>query len=194
MKNDAFTAGVELGGLRKKDDIKLLICYLFAATRLSITKDNTIKVLQENGFANYFEANSAFSELINSGHIKQSDSKENEFLIAKSGELISKELQVSLPISIREKAVAATLALMAKAKRESENEVKIQKIKNGYDVTLKISDGAMDLMSISMYAPDLMQANLVKKNFHNSPELFYECFLALATQDNRSAKRIFEKI
>ncbi|MDR1467640.1 MAG: DUF4364 family protein [Oscillospiraceae bacterium] len=193
MRNDAFTAGVGFGGLRKKDDIKLLICYLFANTRFSITKDDVTKVLQENDLANYFEVNSAFSELIESEHIKNDENKESGFLITKSGEMISKELEVSLPISIREKAVTATLNLMAKIKRESENKVKIQKIENGYKVILEISDRTTDLLSVSMYAPDLMQADLVKKNFHKDPELFYECFLALVTRDIGAVKKILIK-
>ena len=28
MEYDAFDAGIELGGLRSRDDIRLLICYL----------------------------------------------------------------------------------------------------------------------------------------------------------------------
>ncbi|MDR3178997.1 MAG: DUF4364 family protein [Oscillospiraceae bacterium] len=194
MKNDALTAGVNLGGLRRKEDIKILICYLFSSIKISMSKEDVVKVLQENAIANYFEANSAFSELVTLQHLKADESDKNKFFATKSGELIAKELEISLPISMRDKSIYAALNLMAKVKRENENKVDIKKIKSGYNVILEISGGVTNLMSITMYTPDFNQAKLVKQNFHKNPDLFYECFLALATSNKKLIKEIFKNI
>ena len=47
MEFDALTAGVKPGGLRSKQDIKLLICYLLSSIPQGLSKTDLINVLQE---------------------------------------------------------------------------------------------------------------------------------------------------
>ena len=60
MEFDAFTGGVADGGLRTKNDIKILICYMLATLDAPFSKNDMIRVLQETALANYFEINDAF--------------------------------------------------------------------------------------------------------------------------------------
>ncbi|MDR1253395.1 MAG: DUF4364 family protein [Oscillospiraceae bacterium] len=191
MDPNTFTAGIKPGGLRNKNDIKLLICYIFASVKSLISKDEIINVLQANSLANYFEATAAFSNLVENGHI-ECDKSENKYYITESGKLISEQLNFELPVSIREKALSAILNLIAQIRREKENKVAIEKIENGYNVTYSISGGTANLISICIYVPDLMQANIVKKNFHENPEIFYKYIIALATNNRDIAKEILK--
>lgn len=49
-------------------------------------------------------------------------------------------------------------------------------------------------MSLNLYVPDIMQANMVKDNFHKDPEILYSTILAILTQDknliSNSLKRL----
>jgi len=45
-------------------------------------------------------------------------------------------------------------------------------------------------MSINLYAPDIMQAKLIKRNFQKNPELIYDCVLALMTDNKNIIKNI----
>ena len=54
---DAFSQGVEPGGLRSKTQIKLLVNYLVANIREPINSSTIIEALQVHGLANYFEVN-----------------------------------------------------------------------------------------------------------------------------------------
>ena len=38
MQNDAFTAGVEPGGLQSKDEIRILLCYLLTSVGVPLHK------------------------------------------------------------------------------------------------------------------------------------------------------------
>ena len=78
-------------------------------------------------------------------------------------------------------AVNGALNLLARAKRERENKVSIDKHGNGYHVTCHISGGKGDLMTITLYAPDLYQARVIKKNFHRNPEAVYQALMSLMT-------------
>lgn len=180
---DEFIDGVAPGGLREKNDIKLLICYILSGIDNSLSKDDIISILKDNDLANYFEASDAFSDLI-SKKLIYTDSKDNSlYTVTDEGKMIAKQLDVSLPISVREKALKAALNTLARAKIRKENTVKIEKNDFGYFVNCNISGGNIDLMSLKLYVPDIMQANMVKENFHKDPELVYSSMLAILTQD-----------
>lgn len=180
---DKFTAGVAPGGLTDKNDIKLLICYVLSGIDNSLSKDDIISILKDNSLANYFEASDAFSDLISKGLIYIENDNDKLYTVTKEGKMIAKQLDISLPISVREKALKAALNILAKAKIQKENTVTIEKNDLGYLVNCNISGGNFNLMSLSLYVPDIMQANMVKDNFHKDPEILYSTMLAILTQD-----------
>ena len=195
MEFDAFTAGIEPGGLRSTSDIKLLICYMLSSIQHPLSKDEIVSVLQENGLANYFEISDAFADLLNNGNIRADQIDSSKYVITDAGKMIATQLTTALPISVREKAVAATLGLLAKVKREKENTVSITKAKNEYMVNCNISgDENVNLFSFSLSVPDSMQAELVKQNFQNDPNLIYSCMLALLTKNFDLIKTALETL
>lgn len=193
MDFDAFHQGVKPGGLLNRKDIKLLICYMLSSIEDGLSKEDIVSVLQDNSLANYFESNDAFSDLIHNKSICCIDENNQLFSVTKNGKLIADQLESSLPITVREQVLSATLNLLAKIKRERENTVEIKKSRNGYSVKCHVSGGPLDLMSIELYAPDVMQANLIKHNFHKNPELIYDCMLALMTDNKDIIKDILSK-
>ena len=61
MENDTFTGGVGPGGLRTKNDIRVLLCYLLASVSAPLRQDDILSILQEYNLANYFEIMDALS-------------------------------------------------------------------------------------------------------------------------------------
>lgn len=194
MEFDALTAGVKPGGLRSKQDIKLLICYLLSSIPQGLSKTDLINVLQDNNLANYFEVASAFDELLKQGNLTEAQEEETFYTVTASGKMIAQELDVSLPISIREQVLSAALSLMAQQKRERENTVTITKTENGCQVECHISGGEMDLMSFTLYVPDMMQAKLVKRNFQKDPQLIYSCMLAALTRNQDMVRELLGEL
>ncbi len=64
-----MTKSIELGGLRNRDEIRLLICYILRAVDAPISKQNLNDSMLQDGLANYFEINQAISELLKNGTI-----------------------------------------------------------------------------------------------------------------------------
>lgn len=179
MDFDAFSAGVEPGGLRNKSDIGVLICYILDCVGKPFRTEDLVNIIQENGLANYFETNSAIAELVKCKNIEYTDDTQEYIQITDNGKLISHQLNTSLSLSIRQKAIGATMRLVEKRKIEQENPVSIHKAEGGgYNVTFRITDGMRDLMSLTLFVPDLSEANAVKRNFHNNPERMYSIILA----------------
>lgn len=181
MEFDAFSAGVQPGGLRSKNQIRILICYLLSSVGAPLSKEDIVNIMQENSLANYFEVTDALSELIEKGNIITMPDNPKLCTASETARSIAKQLDNMLPLSVRERAVAAAINLLAKAKRERENKVDIIKTDCGYNVECHISGGEMDLLAFSLYVPDLFQARMVKDNFHREPENVYRVMLALLT-------------
>lgn len=181
MNFDAFTAGVEPGGLRSQSDIRLLICYLLASVKEPLSKDDIVMVLQDNGLANYFEAASALADVLDKNNAATLPNNPDLCVANQTTMEISRQLDSTLPPSVRDRAVNGALALLSRAKRERENKVEINKSGDGYNVTCHISGGSRDMMTITLYTPDLYQARAVKKNFHRNPELVYQAMMSLMT-------------
>lgn len=193
MDFDAFTGGVDPGGLRNKNEIRILICYLLSSVDAPLSKSDILNIIQDNGLANYFEVTDALAELTEKGNVITSGEKNELCSVSNTARMIAKQLDTALPPVVRDKAVAAAINLLAKAKRENENKVEIIKTTKGYNVICHISGGDMDLMSFTLYVPDLYQAKMVKENFHRSPEDVYSMMLALVTGNSDMATTILKQ-
>ncbi len=190
MEYNAFSEGIDPGGLRNTRDIGILICYLLDTIQTPFSKKDLIEIIQENGLANYFETTAAVSELIKNKNVTE----ENEMLtISPNGVLISHLLHTNLSLSVRQKAVAATMKLVERKKLEEENPVRITKAEGGgYHVTMRITDGMRDLMSLTLFVPDKREASAVVRKFYEDPQRLYSILLASVVGNQELVREALE--
>lgn len=184
MDNDVFSAGVELGGLHSADEIRILICYILKSIKSELPKSIIIESIAKDGLANYFEIAAALEKLAeNNNIVKNYHDGEEFYSITRQGEIIANNLDNDLPFSVKDKAVKAAIRLLYRKKIEKENEVKIEPYLNGYNVSCSVSDGAENLMTVTLFLPDSVQAETVREQFLKDPEIVYRGILALLTGD-----------
>lgn len=188
---DAFTGGVDPGGLRNKNDIKILVCYILQSVNSPLYFDDVLKIMQEKSLANYFETSDAISSLLKNGNIEKD--KNGLLRICETGLEIAQTLDTTLPLSVRDKALEAAVVMLSYAKNERENQVEINKLDKGFSVDLHISDGKRDLMNITLYAPNKKQAKMIKGNFHKNPSKIYRLMLSALTGDDELLKKVFSE-
>ena len=179
MEFDAFDAGIELGGLRNRDDIRLLICYLLKSVDAPMTRQMLNEAMQEDGLANYFEVGQAIEELLKTGNITADILDEDEVItVTAKGREAAELLQTSLPRTVREKAVNSAIRLTTRAKIERENKIEVKKEENGgYTITFTLFDRDTELMKLSVYVSDSLQLEQVKQNFINDPVKVYSTII-----------------
>lgn len=190
MAYDAFTAGVEPGGLRTRDEIRILLCYLLTSVNAPLSREDILQSVQGLGLANYFELTATLEELTENGNLLLKDGCYTASLQARA---IARQLDTALPLSVRDKVVRAALGLLAQARRERENAVEISKCPSGFQVQCHISGGKEEMMSCSLTVPDMRQAKLIKRNFQEAPERVYQMLLALLTDDREMAENVLKK-
>ncbi len=183
MAFDTFDEGISLGGVRSKTEIRTLICYMFDKVNVPMKKETIVTALQQKGLANYFESSSCFDDLYKNNNLKLTDEENRLFILTDAGKLIAKQLDDTLALTVKEKALECTLHLLEKERIEKENVVTISKVENGYNVNCSISGGDMELMKFSVYVPDINLARMVRKNFHKNPQLMYNVMIAMLTRN-----------
>lgn len=191
MNPDAFTGGVEPGGLWNRNDIRILLCYIFSSVDGPLSAEDVSQIVQGKALANYFEVSDALASLLRQGNIAQDEN--GLYTVTPAGREIAGSLDATLPLSVRDKALEAAVRLMAEARSRRENQVDVEETERGFQVTCHISGGETELMAVSLYVPDRAQAQLVEKNFYRDPEGAYRLLLSFLTGDQAFAKALFEE-
>ena len=196
MINDTFDEGIALGGLRSKREIKVLICYLFASVKDALSESLVTEAIIEYELANFFEVKAAFDELLRGENLRKAGIVDDEqtYLLTEQGKMIASQLESTLAHSVKEKALKDLREAVLSGPIARENTVEIEKTENGYRVNCHVSGGDVDLLQFSLYAPDIEQAELMKKSFLSYPATVFKTMLALMTKNKESVGEALEEL
>lgn len=128
------------------------------------------------------------------GNLIPADDEHKTYSLTKNGAEIAKQLDSTVAYTIKEKAYACAVKLLAEKKKEIENKVNIMKNDNGFTVECSVSGGDMELMKLDIYAPEMEQALILKKNFLDNPKKAYKIMLALLTKDKETVGEALEEL
>lgn len=191
---NTFDEGIIYGGVRSKNEIRTLICYMYSSVNKPMDKETVVEIIQTRGLANYFETSACFDDLISHNNIELVDEEKKLYFITSNGKMVAEQLETTLATSVKEKAYTCALSLLEQRRIEKENAVTITKTDMGYNVNCRISGGEIDLVSIDIYAPDNNQAKIIKKNFHKNPELLYKVIMGTMTKDKRMVAECLDEV
>lgn len=178
--SDAFTAGVEPGGLTTSQEIKILLCYMLGSVGQPISRDAVTEIIVGEGMANYFDTEEAIEELLRLQHLVQGDNR----LIATTvtGGQIGDSLATRIPYTLRERSVKAAVQLLRRREIEKDNKVEIRPLEEGgCEVTCSVMDGGRALLSVTLRVADKWQAEQIKERFIADPALLYRSNFAVLT-------------
>lgn len=181
--SNTFYEGVDPDGLRDIADIKCLICYIIRSVDEPLTKKLLNDSLQDDySLANYFEVNQAISELLKTGVLSTEMYEGEEVLVLNDeNRATASYLDSTLPRSIREKAINCAVRLLTRSRRERENEIVVEKLDKGYNVTFTLFDVDTQFMKLTIYVSDMLQVQAVRENFLNDPTKLYSGIISSLT-------------
>ncbi len=193
---DTFAAGVEPGGLKTAQEIKILLCYMLSTVNCPMMRDDLTDIIVGAGMANYFDTEDAIEELLRLQHLIEGDAR----LIATTatGKQIGETLYMRVPYTLRERSVKAALQLLKRREIEQDNAVDIRKLdEHGYEVTCTVMDQDTPLLAVTLRVADRGQAEQIKEQFLTDPSLLYKSTLAVLTGDTslrRAGKQMIVKL
>ena len=178
---DAFTAGVEPGGLNNSQEIRILLCYMLDTVGQPMSRDDVTEIILGGGMANYFDTEDAIEELIRLQHLVEADRK---IATTVTGAQIGQSLKMRVPYTLRQRSVEAALTLLKRYEVQRDNKVDIRKLEDGgYAVTCTIQDRGRDLLSVTLRVADNLQAEQIREHFLADPSLLFRGNLAILTGD-----------
>lgn len=194
MAYEAFDAGIEPGGLRDVNEIKILLCYLLKNADRPLSFDNLNDILQKDGLVNYFEFAQSLHELLESGHVDlvKKDGAEL-YKVTRLGAGTADLFERRLPLTVREKAVKAAVRLLARMQLEAENRVTITESASGFTVECRVLDGGDELMAVRLLVSEKAQAESVRQQFLADPAAVYRGVISLLTGDRKGLSSLLDE-
>jgi len=123
----------------------------------------------------YFDVTECLTNLIETDHLRLKDGK---YSLTPKGERNGETLENNLPYSVRIKAEGSTALVRSKINRDAM--IKTHHIANdngGYRVTLSLSDGVGDIISMELFAANEQQVKAIEKGFRKDAEKIYHAII-----------------
>jgi len=173
IKFDAFTYGIENGGLRSKAEINMMVCYIVSNVNSRITAKNIVDTMVTGSIANYFEISEAVAGTIKRGLVTED---ENGYLTATDEcKRLTEIVEKDLPLTIREKSIALARKIASVDLFTKENKVEIEKKENGsFNITMHITDLGNDFLILTLNVPTMTEAETIKEKFLDNPVKIYD--------------------
>jgi hypothetical protein len=150
---------------------KIMLCFILDRFDRPLPEELLYEIVQDSEVINYFFYAEALNGLIESGAV----SKDGGLIVLnEKGRFGSEYFNSNIPDYFRRKLLKSADSLLAKIARESEADIAIDVVPNGFEVSCVIKDVSYDLMRLSVYAPGKEQAELIKSNILKNPALFYK--------------------
>jgi len=175
LRFDAFTAGMQDGGLRSVSSISLIVCYIIANINGRVTAENITQTMDEGMFANHFEVADAISKLKKSGVITESEDGALSLINVSKANI--ELIEMDLPLTVRENSIKLCQKIISKEHYNRENRVEIIEKDKGYIVNLNVSDKETDFLSLNLFASTKEQAEMIKEKFISNPIKVYETLI-----------------
>lgn len=166
-----------LGFIRDKLDIKILILYILEKLPKPVEPVMLSDLALFDGGFTWFDYTDCLGELIQTGHVTEENGK---YAITEKGRRNVNTVSSSLPYTVRAKAERLTAPVAAAMRRASMIETAVEPgYKKGKTVSLRLSDGMGEVISLRLAAPDEAQAQTMEKRFRADAEQIYNQILQI---------------
>ncbi len=179
MDNKAITAGVRVGGLTDRTEIKILLCYLLSELKQPITQQQLIECVCGQELVNYFEMQSALQHLLNNGFIKED---ENGFSIMPEGKEIARQLESVVSTTVKRYAYAMAVNILQYEALKKQHKIAVTPVDGGgYNLHCSIEDSDFTIFAIDILMPDEKSAQFAGEQFILKGQDMFKCMLGIMT-------------
>ena len=166
-------AGISPGGLKETYEVKILVCYLLNALDAPLSRENITELCTGGGLTDYFTLSTALSELEAGDQLRE---EAGRLTLTPRGRETAENLKQALPSSLRDNIVRQGMELLARLRRQ--NEVPDGK---GFRVACAVHEGNLDFFTMTFYAPDREQAEIIARSFSRKSTEIYQDLIRTLT-------------
>ncbi|MCL2409650.1 MAG: DUF4364 family protein [Oscillospiraceae bacterium] len=165
------------GFIHEKLDIKILILFILRRLPEAISLDVLTDLTMCDDGINYFDFANCVEELVRTEHLRLEDGR---YSLTEKGRRNGKITEINLPYSVRMKAEKSATALRAVQSRNAMIKTTHKNNPGGScTVTLALSDGVGEIISMDLFAANENQALDLEKGFRKNAEKIYNELIKL---------------
>lgn len=169
------------GFIREKLDIKILILFLLRRLPEPVTFDELTGLSMCDDGISYFDFADCVADLVKTEHIALADGK---YTLTEKGERNSAVTENNLPLTVRMEAERSAHELRTALDRSSLITTSREtKAGGGVTVSLSMSDGIGDVVSMELLTTNERQAIALEKGFRKGAERIYNELIELILRE-----------
>ena len=174
------------GFIREKIDIKILILFIMRRLAAPIDFEQLTDLTMCDGGISYFDYAECVNELVDTEHLRLKDGK---YSLTAKGRRNGAATEVNLPYSVRLAVEKTTADVRAVQNRDAMIKTTHTVNKDGsFTVTLAMSDGLGDVLSMDLFAANEQQALALEKGFRKNAEKIFNGILEMILEENKPPK------
>ena len=163
------------GFIHEKIDIKILILFVLGRLSEAVTLDTLAELTLCDDGIGYFDFVECVNELVETEHVTTDGVS---YTITEKGARNGKITENFIPYSVRIKAEKNTSELRVKQSRRAMIKTSRElRRRGGYTVTLSLSDGLGEVVTMSLYAASEAQAIALEDGFAEKAESVYNAII-----------------
>ena len=167
------------GFIHEKLDIKILILFVLRRLSAPVDPETLLEICQCDGGIGYFDYSDCLSELLESGHISQT---EEGYAITPKGARNAETVESSLPYSVRAKASKRIAPVEERLRRLAMIVARHRVDENGCTVELAMSDGKGEMIHLHLLCAGEEQAKQMEKHFRRDAERYYQSIVEMLSE------------
>ena len=165
-----------LGFIHDMMDVKVLILFVAARASYPMTNQEIYELCYQDECLSYFDVCTAIPELVDSGHLRQTE--DDRYEITDKGRNNGKLTEDSIAFTVRQRAENAVARFNRQLRRSSFVKTQIIPREGGdHSVMMILDDEVGNLMTLELVAPDQRQAVRLGKLFEKKAETVYSLIM-----------------
>ena len=170
------------GLIHDRLDIKILILYILSRLPKAIERETLAELALFDAGIGYFDLIECLGELCGTGHVLLDEN--DRYSITESGRVSGASVEESLPFTVRKSADTLLRPVAAELRRSTMIRTEHKISENGLCfVSLALSDGVGDIISLRLLVSDEAEAELMESKFRVRAEKLYHDIVKLLLDD-----------
>ena len=175
--------------IRTPNEVKVFILYLLEKTGYPLGFSDLASIVIQDGFVDYFDFAVNFHELVGAGHVAiLKDGGEDggeKYTVSETGRKIARTLsRQTINSAALEKSIVSAVHHLSLEKKGATVSSDVEPVGDGtYRFRCRAADGEGVLFEINLRAYSLEQAEKMRQNFEERPDVIYRGLISVLTGD-----------
>lgn len=160
----------------------VLLCYMMYRVDVPMDEELLYDIAVTGGIINYFTYQDAMQSLRTNGSVTVTSNEKGvaSYTLTPKGVDCAKKLKTVAAKSYRDHIVLAARREIERRRNRDDVKVEYLPLEQGCHLRVQITDQSVTLLELTLFTPDMKQAQLLGENILSNPSVFYNQVLEAA--------------